>query len=227
MGVVEAVPLFVLAHSTHACFCLHPQSTTERALSLYPSCAKTDRGACCFFFLFSFCPLSWVHLVSDLFPRWPSDCSYRVGVQKPKSPASAGPLSLFLSICLCSISRHSRVHGEGSGVTPGMKKGWVFWASRQMPALFKSAQWVRPNCLHVLLTPSELQTSKQRHKDKGKRGPRALPHKYICSPDTAECEVFTSPNETDLNNVIMNVTGILLRLFTDMKCSISASCEAL
>lgn len=59
-----------------------------------------------------------------------------------------------------SISRHSRVHGEGSGVTAGMKKGWLLWASRQMLALFKSAQWVRPNCLHVclhvLLTPSEL-----------------------------------------------------------------------
>ncbi|TNN87129.1 hypothetical protein EYF80_002331 [Liparis tanakae] len=30
-----------------------------------------------------------------------------------------------------------------------------------MPALFKSAQWVRPNCLHVLLTP---QSPDERHK---------------------------------------------------------------
>ena len=63
-GVVQAVPLFVLAHSTHACFCLHPLSTTERALSLYPSRAKTERrggGVLLFSSPFlSLCPFSKV-----------------------------------------------------------------------------------------------------------------------------------------------------------------------
>lgn len=183
-----------------------------------------------------FLPLFFLSLILGTFGIWPiSKVTQWLQLQSRSAktqrvqPAQAHyhSFSLFVSVAFPATPGCMGRGGEGSGVTPGMKKGWVFWASRQMPALFKSAQWVRPNCLHVLLTPSELQTSKQRHKDKGKRGPRALPHKYICSPDTAECEVFTSPNETDLNHVIMNVTGILLRLFTDMKCSISASCEAL
>lgn len=119
-------------------------------------------------------------ILSVLFPKntylylthFQSNCRYRVGVQKLLELSQCSP-HLPLSLCFCvsfSLAFRATPGCTGSGVTAGMKKGWLLWASRQKPVLFKSAQWVRPNCLHVLLTPSELQTSTQRQRQVWAKG---------------------------------------------------------
>lgn len=138
-------PLCSGPHSTHSRMLLSPP-TVSHWESIIPLSvqAKMDGGGSTFFPL----PLwSSILLKYNTFALWSSDCRLWELRLKASTQGPALPPFSFFFFFFVSVAFPANLSRAGRGVVshPAWRK-----AGSCEPALFKSAQWVWPNCLRVL-----------------------------------------------------------------------------